>query len=131
MYLVAKHPIHKCPLRGDFECWLARTIHSFSYLRKFSLEERKTTNYRRFFRSSTIALYTGTAEFYCVVTLSAPLYACKVSRNYFSLSTLHIYYTLNFFKIQILFSLSHSVFSHLRNLQAGRFGVETQESNSL
>lgn len=28
VYLVAKHPIHKRPLRGDFECWFARTIHS-------------------------------------------------------------------------------------------------------
>ena len=40
-------------------------------------------------------------------------------------------YILKLLKIQILFSLSHSIFSHLRNLQAGRFGVETQESNSL
>lgn len=82
---VAKHPIHKRPLRGDFECWFARTIYSISYSRKFSLEEWKTTNYRRCISSSNGCIFTGTAEFICfvarVVAHSALLYTYKAFRN--------------------------------------------------
>lgn len=127
---VAKHPIHKCPLRGDFECWFARTIHSISYSRKFSLEEWKTTNYRRCISSSNGCIFTGTAEF-LVPSHTPPCFMRISFRKIISPSTLHIYYILNFPKIQILFSLSHSIFNHLRRRQAGRLGVDTQERSSL
>lgn len=115
---------------------LVRAHHTFlsRISGSFSLEEWKATNYRRF--------YLVLQRLQHIQALPSLLLRCTCRRilrpdmrvkfqEIISLSTLHIYYTLNFFKIQILFSLSHSVFSHLRNLQAGRFGVETQESNSL
>ena len=108
----------------------SRTIHSISYSRKFSLEEWKTTNYRRCISSSNGCIFTGTAEF-LVPSHTPPCFMRISFRKIISPSTLHIYYILNFLKIQILFSLSHSIFNHLRRRQAGRLGVDTQERSSL
>lgn len=115
---------------------LVRAHHTFPsrISGSFLLRNGKLQITKGLFRPPTIATYTGTAELIASLHVSShtpPRYVRVKFQEIISLSTLHIYYTLNFPKIQILFSLSHSVFSHLRNLQAGRFGVETQESNSL
>ena len=91
MYLVAKHPIHKCPLRGDFECWFARTIHSLVAFTEVFLEERKTTNYRKFISSSNDCIINRHCRVYRVVTLSAQLYA-SLSYFYSGLETSTSYF---------------------------------------
>ena len=90
MYLVAKHPIHKCPLRGDFECWLARTIHSFRIYGSFFLRKE---NYKlpRIFSFPNDCIINGHCRVYRVVTLSAPLYA-SLSYFYSGLETSTSYF---------------------------------------
>ena len=110
---------------------LVRAHHTFPYCiyGSFLLRKGKLQITGSLFRPPTIAI-CGNRQVTRRHVLRSQYMRVKF-QEIISLSTLHIYYTLNFFKIQILFSLSHSVFSHLRNLKAGRFGVETQESNSL
>ena len=86
--------------RVGFQIWVRAHHISHKFTNEF-LEDRNPQITEGLSRPPTVATYTGTAEFICfvarVVAYSAPICACKVSRNYFSLNLTYILYT-KFFK---------------------------------